>query len=124
MSCYCSEATTQENSSSPLSSVTGQTLIDLFRLRLIVPSKLSQVVFVHLFYNSALFLPSCCCPFLFNIAPNLICTFLVSGQLVLLSALPKTSSLLLWPKRVQTALLLKNSIFFIPFSKGPNFASI
>jgi hypothetical protein len=30
----------------------------------------------------------------------------------------------LWPKWVQTAVLLKNSIFFIPFSKGPNFASI
>jgi hypothetical protein len=34
----------------------GETLIDLFRPRLIVSSKVFQVVFVHLVYNSAYFL--------------------------------------------------------------------
>jgi len=48
-----------------------------------------QVVFVHLVYNSVLFLASCCCSFLLHVAVNLVCVFLVSLQLVLLSALPK-----------------------------------
>ena len=39
--------------------------------------------------NSALFLSSCFCSFLLHVVVNLICIFLVSRQLVLLSALPK-----------------------------------
>jgi hypothetical protein len=61
---------------------------------LIVSSKVFQGVFVHLVYNSALFLAPCCCLFLLHVVANLICVFLVSLQLVLLSAL---------------------QIFFIPF---------
>jgi len=38
--------------------------IDLFRLCLIVSSKVSRVVFIHLVYNSALLLTSCCCSIL------------------------------------------------------------
>jgi len=38
-------------------------------------------------YISALFLAFCCCSFLLHVAENLICIFLVSCQLVLLSAL-------------------------------------
>jgi hypothetical protein len=71
--------------SSVSSTVTSQALIDLFRPRLIVYSKVFQVLFVHLVYNSALFLPSCCCLFLLHVVENLICIVLVSGQLVLLS---------------------------------------
>jgi len=41
-----------------------------------------------LFYNSALFLESCC-SFLLHVVDSLICIFLVSRQLILLSALPK-----------------------------------
>ena len=52
-------------SSSPSSlSVTSQALIDLLRPRLIVSSKVFQVVFVHSVYNSTLFLASYCCSFL------------------------------------------------------------
>jgi hypothetical protein len=120
---------TLENPSSSSSSITGQTLIDLFRPRLIVPSKLFQVVFVHSVCNSTLFMQSCCCPFLLHIAANVICIFLVSCQLVLLSALPKLlysvcgqkgcKRLFFW--KIQSRLM---SIFFILLSKGSNFASI
>ena len=82
--------------SSSSSSVTSQASIDLFRPRPIVSSNVFPVVFVHLIYNSALFLASCCCcccccccPFLLHIVANFICMFLVSGQPVLLPALPK-----------------------------------
>jgi len=37
-------------------------------------------------YNSALFPPSCCSPFLLHVAASLVCIFLVSRRLVLLSA--------------------------------------
>jgi len=52
-------------------------------------SKVFQVTFVHSVYNSAKFLPSCCSPFLLHDVASLICIFLVSGLLVLLSALTK-----------------------------------
>ena len=61
----------------------------LFCNCLIVPSKVSQVVFVSLVYNSALFVASCYCSLLLHVVTNLICIFSVSRQLVLLSALPK-----------------------------------
>jgi hypothetical protein len=48
-----------------------------------------KVVFVHLSYNSALFLVSCYCPFLLHVVTSFICIFLVPRQLVLLSTLPK-----------------------------------
>jgi hypothetical protein len=64
-------------------------LIDLFRPLLIVSSKTFELVFVHLFYNSTLFLSSCCCSFLLHVVASLICIFLVPRQPVLLSALKK-----------------------------------
>ena len=70
------------------SSVTSQVLIDLFRPHLIVFSKVFQVIFVHLVYNSALFLASSFCSFLLHVVANLIC-ILVFRQRVLLSTLPK-----------------------------------
>ena len=64
------------------SSVTSQALLDLLRPRLIVSSKAFQVIFVHLVYNSALFLASCSCSFLSYIVANLIC-FKSAGSNVL-----------------------------------------
>ena len=61
--------------------------MDLLRPRLIVSSEVLQVVLVHLVYNSALFSPSCCCPYLLHLIVT--CIFLASRQLVLLSALSK-----------------------------------
>jgi hypothetical protein len=92
--------------------VTSQASIDLFQTLLIFSSKVFQVVFVHSFYNSALFLPSCCCSFFLHVAANFISIFLVSRQLVLLSALPKflyslcgqkwCTRLFLWKKFIST----------------------
>jgi hypothetical protein len=48
-----------------------------------------QVVLVHLVYNSALFSASACYSFLVYVAANFISIFLVSRQLVLISAFPK-----------------------------------
>ena len=75
-------------SSSSSSSVTCQTLTNLFRPRLIVSSKMFQVVFVHLVYNSALLL-TFCCSFFLHVVAKLIWICLVSLQLVLLSTVPK-----------------------------------
>ena len=50
----------------PVSSVTSYALIDLFRSRLTIPSKVFQVVFVHLVHNT-LFLATRCCSFLLRI---------------------------------------------------------
>jgi hypothetical protein len=44
------------------------------------------------------FLPSCCCSFLLHVVVNLICIFLVSRQLVLLSTLPKCRQSFCGPK--------------------------
>ena len=57
-------------------------LTDLCRPRLIVSSKVFQVVFVHSVCNWALFLPSCCYPFMLHVVANSIWIFLVSRQLV------------------------------------------
>jgi len=59
----------------------------LFRPRLIFPSQFFPVVLVHSVYNAALILPSCCSPFLLLVAATLVCMFLDSGQLVLISTL-------------------------------------
>ena len=76
---------------------------------LIISSKAFQVVFVHLLYNSALFLASCC-SFLLNAIANLICIFSVSRQLVPLSILPKFLHSFCGQKSVYPNLLLKNFI--------------
>ena len=56
----------------------------------IVFSKVTQVVIVRMVYNSASVLASIFfCPFLLHVVAYLICTFLFSRQLVLLSTLPK-----------------------------------
>ena len=47
---------------------------------------------LHLLCNSPLFLPFCFCPFLLHVAAIFICIFLVSLQLVELSALKKIIS--------------------------------
>jgi len=57
------------------SCVTSYSSGDLFRHCLIASSKNFQIVFVHLVYNSALFLASCCCSFLLHDVDNLICIF-------------------------------------------------
>jgi hypothetical protein len=44
---------------------------------------------IYLFYNSALFVTSCCCSYLLHVVASLICIFLISRPLVLLSDLPK-----------------------------------
>ena len=51
--------------------------------------KVFQIVFVHLVYNSTLFLAPCCCSFSLHVMANLICMFLVSRQLIMLSTFPK-----------------------------------
>ena len=53
---------------------------DLFRPRLILSSKVFQVVFVHLGYNPALLSASCCCSSLLHVVANLICIFLDTRQ--------------------------------------------
>lgn len=69
--------------------ITSLDLIDLFRPRLLVSSEVFQVAFVHLFYNSTLFLAPFCCSFLLHVVVNWICIFLDSRQLILLSAVPE-----------------------------------
>jgi hypothetical protein len=59
----------------------------MLRPRLTVSSKVFQVVFVHLVYSSALHLVSCCWSLLLHVVATVICIFLVSRQLVLLSTL-------------------------------------
>jgi hypothetical protein len=71
------------------SSVTSETLVDMFPPRPIADLKVLQVVFVHFVYNFALFFASCCCSFFLHFVANFICIFLVSRQLVLHSAVPK-----------------------------------
>ena len=56
---------------------------------LAVYSKAFQVVFVHLVYNSALYLASCCCSFLLHVVANLFGISLISHQLVVFTTLPK-----------------------------------
>ena len=67
-------------------------------------------VFVHLVYNSALFLASCCCSFLLHVVANQIFIFLLSRQMFLLSVLPKIFSFILWSRRVYPAVILRNLI--------------
>jgi hypothetical protein len=50
----------------------------LFGPCLMVSSKVFQVVFVHLFYNTTLLLASVCCSFFLQIEANFICIVLVS----------------------------------------------
>jgi len=52
------------------SSIRSWALTDLFRPCLIVSSNVFQVVFVHLVYNSALFLVSCCFSFLLHVVAS------------------------------------------------------
>ena len=54
-----------------------------------VSSKVFRVVFVHLFYNTALFVASIFSSFFLHVVAILISIVLVSHQLALLSALPK-----------------------------------
>ena len=115
------------SSSSPL--VTGWALIDLFRPRLIVFSKVFQVVFVRLVHNSAFLSASCCYLFMLHVVANLICIFLISRPPLLLSAFSKVLnsfcglrvSIPLFYRKISSQLM---SIFFYPFFWGPNFASV
>jgi hypothetical protein len=74
--------------------------IGLFRSSPIVYSKAFEVIFVHLVYNSVLFLASCGCSSLLHVAASLICVFLVSRQLFLFPTLPKFLEAFCGQKRV------------------------
>jgi hypothetical protein len=63
-------------------------LTDLFWPQLIISWKVFQVSFIHLVYTSALFFASWC-TFMLHVIATLICIFLVSCEMVLLSTLPK-----------------------------------
>ena len=110
------------------SSITSYALIDLFRPSLTVPSKVFQVASVHLVYNSALFLPSCCCSLLLLVAANLICIFLVSRTWIYFQLL-QTFFIPLWSKWCTRLVFWKVSsrlmpIIFIINTEVPNFAAI
>jgi len=64
---------------------------------------------LHLIHNSTLFLAFCFCSFLLHVVAIYICIFLVSCQLVELSALPKFHSFC-GKKNVYPIVLLKNFI--------------
>jgi len=49
----------------------------------------NEFIFVHVVNNLALFLASRCCPVLLQVVAGLICIFVISLQLVLLSDFPK-----------------------------------
>ena len=112
--------------------VTSYAVIDLFRPRLIVSSKVFKDVFVHFVSNSALFSASCSCSFLIHVVASLICIILVSRQLVLLSTLPEFLHTFCNQKGCTPLFLWKISSRWIvifptpppPFSEGPNFASV
>ena len=100
-----------------------------FRPCLIVSSKVLQVVFVNLFYNSALHLSSHCCWFLLHVVAKLLCIILsytLTGSIFISF---KISSFPLWSKRVYPDIFLKKfismdaNLILSFFSKGPNFAS-
>ena len=105
--------------------VNSQALKDLFRPRPIVSSKVFQVFFIHFVYNSALFLASCFCSFWLHVVANLICIFLVSRQLVLLSTLPKCllsfcGQKVCEPQFWKLSFRLMSVVFY-PFVWGSNF---
>jgi hypothetical protein len=80
---------TKSTFSSSSSSVMIEVLIDLFRLSLIVSSKVFKVVLAHLVCNSALFLHlllRVICRSQFDLY---LCIFVVSHQLFPLSSFPK-----------------------------------
>jgi hypothetical protein len=89
------------------SSVMSKASIDLFWLHLIVSWKVFQLVFIHLVYNSVLFLASCC-SFLLHLISNLIFIFVVSCQLVVLATLPKYLHSFCGQKGCYFTFLLKN----------------
>jgi hypothetical protein len=73
--------------------------IDIFRPRLTVFSSTDiQGIFVHSVGSWTLLLASCSCSCLLHVVVSLICIFLVSRQLVLLSALPRYPYLLVAKK--------------------------
>ena len=95
-------------SSSSSLSFTSQALIDLFRPRLIVPSKFFQVDFVYLVCNSVLFLASCCSFFV-------TCRSQLDLYLISFSSAGSTFNstkirFLLSSKRLHQTVLLKNLI--------------
>ena len=85
--------------SSALLSIRSQVFRDLFRPRLAVPSKVFQVVFCSLVYNSALFVASSYCSLLLHVVANFFCIFCFSsaGSIVVSSQI---SSFLTLSKRV------------------------
>ena len=82
----------------------------VLRSRLIVSSKVFQVVFVHFVCNSAPFLASCCYSFLLHFEANSICNILSFTSTGSTSISSKISSLLLWSNRVYLDILRKNLI--------------
>jgi len=108
-------------SSSSLSG-TCQALRDLFRPRPIASSKVFHDFCLYLFYNSALFLESCCCSFSLHVVANLNLSSYFSPIGPTFNS-TKISSYFLWPKRLYLFVVLKNFmsievilfIFFLRF---------
>jgi hypothetical protein len=105
--------------------IMSEALIDLFQPCLIVSSKVFQVVFVHLVYNSALFLASCFCPFLLHVMSQMdlyLLSFLSAGSTFISSKVfrsfchQKGCTLFYW--KISSQLL---SVFFNPFVEGSKF---
>ena len=69
-------------------------------------------------------LPSCCCSFLLHDAANLICMFLVSRQLVLISGLPKIFHSYCSQKSVYRPFFWKISSRLMPIALHPLFLRI
>jgi len=89
------------------SSVTSCVLIYQFRPRLIVSSKVFRGLLVHLIYNLALFLPSCCYSFVLTLRSKFDLYLLIFSLIASNFNSSKTSSFLLWPKRI----FIKNFIY-------------
>ena len=86
-------------------------------------SKVFHAFFVHLFCNSALHLASCCYSFLIHV-DNLICFFLVSPELVLLSTVQKFLHSICGPEGCTRLFFWKfssrlMSVVLFPPPKGP-----
>ena len=80
-------------------------MIDLFWPRVIISSKVFQVVFVYLIYISALFMASSCCSLLCHVGANWICIVYVSHQQGSIFKTSRIYSFFLWTKRAYPAVL-------------------
>ena len=113
------------SSYSPSSTVPRKPLTDLFRPRIIDSSRVLLDVFGHLVHNWTLFLASCYCSFLVHVVANLICIWLVSRQLVLLSPHVKFLHSICGQKVCVWKISSRmTSVFFYPFAWDSKFFSV